>query len=285
MNVSKKYNLGAEKLRSWAASASGDTLYISALFTWEVPDIIKLARWFRLSTPNIEIGGPSASLMADYIYEQTGIMPHLGLDSRFDQQPGLYFYSFTHRGCPKNCPNCAVPRVEPDFFEYKEFQVTNLIGDNNILACSQGHQERVVERILSSGMEWVDFNSGFDVSLFQPKHFELYSQLPLKTWRFAFDHLQQENDLHRCVAILRDGGIRRHHAITIYCLVNYEDTPEEAEYRAKLIQELGALPFIMVYRPLNWINKERWLNEHWGRRQLANFAAGWNQSKYWRISF
>lgn len=284
VNVSSKYNLGAEKLRNWlnGTGDTSDTLYISALFTWEVPDIIKVARWFKPST-RVEIGGPAATLMADYIYEHTGIIPHRGLDRRFDQQPGLYFYSFTHRGCPKSCSNCAVPMVEPDFFEYEDFEVANLIGDNNILACSQRHQEKVVEKILSSGMEWVDFNSGFDVDFFNEDHFKLYRQLPLKTWRFAFDHLGQEKQLRRCIGILRDGGIRRRHDITVYCLVNYKDTPEEAEYRARTIHELGALPFVMVYRPLDCISKKRWLNEHWNRRQLADFSAGWNQSKYWKI--
>lgn len=285
VNVSTKYNLGAEKIRCWLNGnhgVSADTLYISALFTWDIPDIIKVARWFSNSV-RVEIGGPAATLMADYIYENTGFMPHKGLDPRFDQQRGLYFYSFTHRGCPKSCPYCAVPIVEPDFFEYEDFEVANLIGDNNILACSQAHQERVVEKVLSSGMEWVDLNSGFDVDIFQPKHFELYSKLPLKTWRFAFDDLGQEKKLRRCINILKDNGIRRLHAITVYCLVNYEDTPEEAEYRARVIHELGALPFIMVYRPLNWTSKKRWLNEYWDRRQLAYFAAAWNQSKYWKI--
>lgn len=284
VNVSSKYNLGAEKIRCWLNGGQGisaDTLYISALFTWEVPDIIKIARWFGPSS-RIEIGGPAATLMADHIYGNTGIMPHKGLDSRFDRQPGLYFYAFTHRGCPKNCPNCAVPVLEPEFYEYENFYVANLIGDNNILACSQHHQEKVIEKILTSGMEWVDFNSGFDVDFFQPEHFDLYSRLPMKTWRFAFDHLSQEKQLRRCISILRDKGIRRRHAITVYCLVNYKDTPEEADYRARVIHELGALPFIMVYRPLNWTKKERWLNEHWARRQLADFAAAWNQSKYWK---
>jgi len=258
VNVSTKYNLGAEKIRCWLNGSQGDTLYISALFTWEVPDIIKVARWFKPST-RVEIGGPAATLMADYIYKQTGIMPHKGLDNRFDRQPGLYFYSFTQRGCPKNCPNCAVPIVEPDFFEYDDFQVANLIGDNNILACSWGHQEKVVEKVLSSDMEFVDFNSGFDVDYFNEDHFELYRQLPLKTWRFAFDHLSQEQQLRRCIAILKDGGIRRRHAITVYCMVNYKDTPEEADYRARVIHELGALPFIMASTGSadNWLISQR----------------------------
>lgn len=280
VNVSTKYNVGAEKIRCWLNDSQGDTLYISALFTWEVPDIIKVARWFKPST-RVEIGGPAATLMAEYIYQETGVMPHRGLDWRFDLQPGLYFYSFTHRGCPKSCPNCAVPIVEPDFFEYEDFQVANLIGDNNILACSWKHQERVAEKILSSGMEFVDFNSGFDVDYFTEDHFELYRQLPLKTWRFAFDRLGQEQQLRRCISILRDGGVCRSHAITVYCLVNYKDTPEEADYRARVIHELGCLPFIMVYRPLDWTKRKRWLNEHWERRQLADFSAAWNQSKYW----
>lgn len=283
VNLSSKYNLGAEKIRYWLESADGvnSTLYISALFTWDVPAIIKVARWFSWSA-QIEIGGPAATLMADHIYQNTGIMPHKGLDSRFDRQPGLYFYAFTHRGCPKSCPNCAVPILEPEFFEYQDFDVANVIGDNNILACSRDHQEKVIEKILSSRMEWVDFNSGFDVDLFQSDHFDLYSRVPIKTWRFAFDHLSQESNLRRCISMLRDAKIRRRHAITVYCLVNYKDTPEEAEYRARVIHELGALPFIMIYRPLNWTSEKRWLNEHWERRQLADFAAAWNQSKHWK---
>ncbi len=282
-NVGGRYNLGAAKLKNWiAAEPAGrnGTIYISAIFTWDLPEAVKVANFYRGSY-KVEIGGPGPSLMPDWVFEQTGIRPHVGLDPRFEHQPGCYDYTFTSRGCPNRCENCAVWRLEPEQVEYEDYSVASVIGDNNILATSWAHQERVVERHapLSSG----DIQSGFDCELFEERHYQLYSRLHLKRWRFAFDRAEQEPDLVRCIAMVRKlSGSNNRMNIMVYVLVNHGETPEEAARRAHVVKDAGAMPFIMVYRPLNQLTRARWISPEWTRRQLADFAGGINNSKFWK---
>ena len=140
-NLSSKYNLGAEKIRAWLAEdpqRGSDTVFISAIFTWELPAVARAANAYK-DRFRVEIGGPGPSLMPDWVYERTGIQPHVGIDDRFERQSGSYQYTITSRGCPRRCPHCAVPQLEPHLIEYDSFPVAPVIGDNNLLATSWQH--------------------------------------------------------------------------------------------------------------------------------------------------
>ncbi|GAI53251.1 unnamed protein product, partial [marine sediment metagenome] len=84
-----------------------------------------------------------------------------------------------------------------------------MVGDNNILATSWEHQIRFVKQYQKYGRE-VDINSGFDVRFFTEKHYELYSTLKIKTWRFAFDSLDYREDALRVADFMRKKGFDRH---------------------------------------------------------------------------
>jgi hypothetical protein len=265
------YNLGAQKIANYhrlrndevyvgcwlpfipefhRLEGHADKYYFSVIFTWNIPEMIqevmKVLDWGK----QVEIGGPAATFMHAYILKQTGIQAHLGLDDRFEFVPGQYRMTFTSRGCPHGCCFCGVRKVEPRSVEYSDFPLACVVGDNNILATSWDHQQLVVNKLTSLPGQ-IDFNSGFDVRFFTEKHYELYSKLKIKTWRFAFDSLDYQEDVWRVANFMRRQGFDRH-KVTFYCLINFPGTtPEEARFRLDTIRDFGHNVYPMRFTPLN----------------------------------
>jgi len=278
------YNLGVDKIAQyhrlrgdevyagrWEPLFNNyDKYYFSVIFTWDIPEMIQAVNMVRSWGKEVEIGGPAATFMHKYIHTQTGIEPHCGLDGRFEFVPGDYELTFTSRGCPHKCQFCGVSRVEPDALEYDDFLLASMIGDNNILATSGGHQELVVNKFVDSGRR-VDMNSGFDVRFFHKEHYELYSRLNIFWWRFAFDSMAVEDDVRRVAAMMKSYGFDRHH-VTFYCLIGFPgQTIEECHYRLQTLIGLGMNPYPMRFWPLNSLN----------RRYVA---PGWNEDLLYRMS-
>ena len=68
----------------------------------------------------------------------------------------------------------------------------------------------------------------------------------------------------------------------VYVLVNNGETPAEARRRTQMVKDAGAMPFVMIKRPLDSVTRKRWISPEWTRRELADFAHGVNSSKFWR---
>ena len=308
-NLSQVYNLGAERIAHyhealgdqvflWRGSRPGqefpllylwerkpDKLYLSVIFTWELPHCARVANLARSLGVEVEIGGPAATVMTDWVHQQTGIRPHTGLDTRFENLPGDFEATFTSRGCPNRCAWCLVSQLEGNHItEYPDFPLSPFISDSNILASSFEHQVRVVDRLKPLGP--VDINSGFDVRRFTPEHFDLYRRLDLKFWRFAFDTLSVEEDVERSLGILRRGGVRNHRVIIVYILAGFgKDTPETARYRAHRVIGLEGSPYIMAYRPLDSLNRTH-VPEGWSREDMERLVTYFNVPRVWRsVSF
>lgn len=247
-----------------------DKFYFSAIFTWDIPELVLAVNMVRHWGREVEIGGPAATFMWKYVKAKTGITPHLGIDQRFEYVDGQYELTFTSRGCPHNCRFCGVSRVEPLFMVLDSFSPAPMVGDNNILATPMSHQKRVVKRLATLGEE-IDFNSGFDVRFFKEEHYRLYSQLRLECWRFAFDTMQVEKDVRRVTRIMTRHGLDRHQ-VTFYCLIGFPGTtPEECLYRLNIIIKLGHNPYPMRFWPLNSLNRKY-------------VAPGWNEDLLQRMS-
>jgi len=278
------YNLGVDKIAQYHQLRGDevyagrweplfnhyDKYYFSVIFTWDIPGMIRAVNQVRSWGKEVEIGGPAATFMHTYIHTQTGIEPNCGLDGRFEHVPGDYELTFTSRGCPHKCRFCGVSRVEPEALEYDDFLLASMIGDNNILATSWGHQELVVHRFVNSGRR-VDINSGFDVRFFHKEHYELYSRLNIFWWRFAFDTMAVEDDVRRVAAMMKSYGFDRHH-VTFYCLIGFPgQTPEECHYRLQTIMALGMNPYPMRFWPLNSLDRKY-------------VAPGWTDDLLYRMS-
>lgn len=257
-----------------------DKFYFSVIFTWDIPGMIQAVNMVRSWGKEIEIGGPAATFMNRYIAKHTGIYPQIGLDDRFEHVPGEYQMTFTSRGCPHKCLFCGVRRVEPCPLEYDVFPLANMIGDNNILATSWGHQELVVNKLVNIRGN-IDINSGFDVRFFREEHFKLYKRLRLFTWRFAFDTMEVEADVRRVAAMLREDGLDRHH-VTFYCIIGFPGvTPREAFYRLNTIIEVGMNPYPMRFWPLNSLDRS-YVAPGWTDQLLTNMSAYYQTPYLWK---
>lgn len=290
------YNLGAERITNylnrrghdvvysgrWAPImvAEAQKIYFSIIFTWDIPELIRQVNLVLDWGMQVEIGGPAATFMSKYIEAHTGIRPHRGLDARFEYEYGNYEITFTSRGCPHGCSFCGVKKVEPVPVVYDLFPDAPVIADNNILATSMAHQERVVDHFRE--LLWLmDFNSGFDVRFFDESHFKLYSQLRLKCWRFAFDNMAVEGDVRRVGEFMRAQGLDRH-KVTFYVLIGFPgQTLEDCLHRLNTVIELGHNPYPMRFWPLNSLDR-KYVAPGWTEELLVNLTQYYQAPYNWR---
>jgi len=273
-------------------------IYVTSLFTWDLPVVVSTVNTFKHRFPNakIKIGGVGASAMPEYVKEKTGIVPHIGVLKNIDDVPPDYTISeetkkldsslvFTSRGCPHKCDYCIVKTLEPKQYIIKGWAKSidsskkkTVLFDNNILYSPDEHVKKVF-RVLGESGKPFDINSGFDVFLFKKHHAKGIAELPIKPIRFAFDKKSQEKALLRSVAQCVDAGIDPD-KIRVFVLYNFNDTPEDARYRADKVISLGCKPFAMRYRPLDdW--KKDYIAPQWKPQDVVNFAYYYNMPVVW----
>lgn len=125
-------------------------IYVSSLFTWELPRTVRTIGYYLRSVAqpeNLFVGGVGATLMPEYIsrrvpctvicgpVDRKGIlgpgMPSLEkvvpdyslLDSTdWDYQPEDSYFCRTTKGCVRRCKFCAVPHLEPTFSRYTHWR-------------------------------------------------------------------------------------------------------------------------------------------------------------------
>lgn len=241
-----------------------DKVYFSVIFTWDLPKMVENVNLMKEQGPEIEIGGPAATALPEYVLAKTDIMPAQGLDERFEHIPGDYEAVFTSRGCPRGCHFCIVQKVEGRrMIEYDDFPIpvgsNPWVMDNNILATSWEHQRLFVNRLKS--IKNLDINSGFDCRIFvndMEKYYNLYSQLKLERWRFAYDKEEEREPVRLCAEYLHSKGVR-YSQISVFCLVGdymQGDTFEKAKERLQFLVDIETSPYPMRYRPLDSLTRD-----------------------------
>ncbi len=126
-----------------------DRVGVATLFTFywkETIDTIQFAKKLCKSDAGVHVGGIASSLVPDYITQETGISPYVGLLDKpyvydkdkkgnviIDELPldysileeidyqyptGNAYFGYMTRGCTNRCPFCAVPKLEPDYCNY-----------------------------------------------------------------------------------------------------------------------------------------------------------------------
>jgi len=262
-----------------------DVIYITSLFTYQAPFVIDSIRYYKNRFPNarIRVGGIMATLLPEYIKEKVGIEPHVGLlrgaencPPDYSWYPGLsYSISFTTRGCPKNCPFCAVKKHEPKF-KVKEnwpqdIDVTKgnmIFWDNNWLASPNFEKDvGILMKFRKAGITGIDFNQGLDCRLLDEDKVKLLSQIKIMPLRLAFDNCSEDGHIQRAIQLAQKYGFKD---IRVYVLYNFEDsndTPEYFYYRIDEINKLGALAYPMRFRSLNSSNGQ-YISSKWNNKLL-----------------
>lgn len=124
-----------------------DVVGITTLFTFywkQTVDTINYAKKFCAQDGKLLVGGIAATILPEFIYDETGIKPYVGLLDQpgaldegntdiIDELPLDYsileeidykypaqnaYFGYMTRGCPRNCEFCAVKILEPEYKNY-----------------------------------------------------------------------------------------------------------------------------------------------------------------------
>ena len=233
-------------IASWVDSQG--TLYLSVPFTWLVEEAEKIAKAWK---GDVKIGG--SGLMKPT--ECGGFEPILFHNG---------CATFTTSGCVNSCGFCAVPILEGDLQEVSNFRPAPVICDNNFLAASKKHIRRVVDSL--KVFPFVDFNQGLEAKLFTPAVADILGELNCHI-RFALDHTNLSGVVKDAIDLCRQ---RTSSKISVYCLIGFNDTPDDAKARLELLRSWGVLPNPMRYQPLDAKKKDEYIHPDWTERELKD---------------
>lgn len=247
-----------------------DHHYISFVFSWDLWQWCQSAQP-ELSGKKIIVGGPAVYLNREWVPgwvrvgEETNALPrHNILATR------------TTLGCIRKCKFCAVPQIEPQYIELDEWEHGYLFIDNNFLACSDKHFNKVIDKI--KYYEYVEFNQGLDARLLTKERAERLAECNIKI-RFALDHTTDEGVFLRAFQLITDAGIPKH-KISVYVLIGFDDTPADALYRLSLVNSLGAKPNPMRYQPLHAKKRNEYVSDEWTNKELIRYMRYWQNLRY-----
>ncbi len=206
-----------------------DKVYVSVCFTWDKDRGYELSEAWKTHSDKIDIDGPAFGNRGDEFITGMFLKPSV---------------TITSRGCPNNCPWCFVPEREGHL---KELPITegNIIQDNNLLACSRDHIDKVFNML--SKQKKVDFAGGLESDRITDDIVEKLRGLSIYQIWLAHDRLYPDKSLFKAVKKLRKYFSRNQ--IRCYVLIGQKgDTLPMAEYRLKQVYNMGTLPFAMRYR-------------------------------------
>jgi len=236
---------------------------ISCTFTWDIPECERLYRAWSTYYPDVELGGPAFGDPGD----------------TFD--PGIFVkqgITFTSRGCTKNCDWCFAPTREGWIRELPIRDGWD-IADNNVLACSRKHIEKVFG-MLKRQHEPIKFSGGLDAEMIQRWHIDGLKTIRLKYAWFACDYPGAIKNIERVADLMADFSREKKRC---YVLIGFNgETPIQAEKRLEAVYKLDFLPMAMLYRSEE-TEKETWsqdwlkLRRTWSRP--AAFKAEMNAKK------
>ena len=230
----------------------GRTLYVSIPFTWDLPEVRYELNASSLLWDRAVVGGPAVRLMPGYFdilkpyVTEGGDLP--GVLQRVNPMA-----TRTTLGCSRRCPFCAVRQIEGRLVELGDWPDLPILVDNNLLATSSGHFDRVMDRL--ERWEGVDFNQGIDSRLLTPTHAHRIGRLPRPyTVRLALDHDGYRDAWEQAYVLLRRAGVPNRF-IRSYCLIGWKDTPTEAWKRCEWVEAHGAMPLPMWFHELTTMQR------------------------------
>jgi len=239
-----------------------DTIYLSVVFSWDLPEALRMK---GASKKRVVIGGPAAKLAGI----QTEELPYSALPFH---NP---LATFTTRGCPNSCAFCAVPRLEGDLVELDDFPIKPVVCDNNLLAASIKHFDRVIDRL--KVLPFVDFNQGLEAERFTPYHAKRIKEIKHTKVRFALDSSVDYDPVKNAIEICRATGLNN---IGIYVLIGFHDTPEDAKTRLEWVRSQKIRPTPMRYQPLDCAVKNSYVAPKWTEKDLMGMMRYYSRLRW-----
>ena len=234
----------------------GQRAFLSVAFTWDLDRAYQRAAWYYSLGYEVFAGGPTVALRPDYLapvatthQSPTSALPHHNPQA-----------TFTSRGCIRRCKFCAVPKIEGALVELQDWEPKPIVCDNNLLATSRKHFDRVVDRL--KPIKGVDFNQGLDARLLTDHRAWRLAELDIHKVRLAWDHTRDEQPILDAIMRLRRAGITKR-AIGVYVLVGFDDTPADALCRCETLKrKWGIDPRPMRYQPLDTMKKNSYVRSY-----------------------
>jgi hypothetical protein len=220
-----------------------NTLYLSVVFTWNLPEARRIAE--ANQKLRVIAGGPAVRLLPKHLADVATVQDEIGLG---DVEPVMWHNPLAGRstaGCPNACKFCAVPKIEGKFRELEKFRIGPYMRDDNFLAATRGHFDRVIDALKS--LPFVDFNQGLEASKFTSYHAGRMAELKHAKIRFSLDSWKEQSGVADAVKTAREAGLKD---FGIYVLIGFDDTPEEAKEKLEWVRSLGIRPNPMRYQPL-----------------------------------
>jgi hypothetical protein len=208
-----------------------DEVHISVVFTWDIYKVISLHKNWLNHGKIIKVGGPA--------YHGESID---GFKAGMYLRQGI---TITSRGCPFRCPWCF---IKQDLIEIDDFPEGNIIQDNNLLACSRQHLDKVFSML--SKQHRIQFSGGLDSRLLTDSIVERLRGLKIYQLFLSYDDPLRFNSILFVAEKLK--RYFRRNQLRCYVLIGFgDDTIPEAEERLKAIFEIGFIPYAMLYRNKN----------------------------------
>jgi hypothetical protein len=228
------------------------TLMVSIPFTWDLPGVLANLHNRSFFWDDVVVGGPAVELMP-------GFFSRLSYVSEGHNLPGVLqrvnpLATRTTVGCVRRCGFCAIGtgRIEGNYAELDEWPDLPVVCDNNLLAASKAHFNRVIDRLKGHG--WADFNQGADTRLLTDYHAGRMAEIKKPTIRLALDHMDYCDKWQEAFERLRDAGIAKKN-ISSYCLVGFQSGPEESWHRCEWVESHGIKAYPMWFHGLEQLQK------------------------------
>ena len=238
----------------------GSAICISVVFTWHLPAALKYAAMLR--GRRVRIGGPAVKLA---LQKLPGLF--LGCNAEIDgDYPGVLqrfnpLATRTSIGCIRNCKFCSVPLVEghQTLQKFGKRQVAladwpdlPVISDNNLLANSVSHIDRVCDRLEKH--DWCDFNQGTDARLVTDHIAERFARLKRPMIRLALDSMSYVDAWDRALEKLLKAEIPKSR-IRTYALIAFGTSPDESWDVCRYIEKRGVKPLPMWFHELTALER------------------------------
>jgi len=264
-----------------------DIIYITSLFTYAWEPVHRVIEYYsdKYKRARIIVGGIYATLCPDHLRERfkDRVEIYLGIMEEIDDI--LPDYSlvpdwktsivFASRGCPRKCPFCAVTELEPEFKPKRSIRHLIYSGhkkvtlwDNNILFSP--YWKNIFTELEDMELE-VDFNQGLDARLLTEEVALRLKKLKIPVIRLAYDTSSIRISLKKTVHLLKSIGFRGRR-ILVYCLYNFDDSPENFLARIKDLLEWEVVAYPMRYEPLEPRRKNTYISPNWTAEQLEMVA-------------
>lgn len=274
----------------------GKTLCASIPFTWNMPKLKDLLKKKWRSDKNIKviIGGPATKILPNFFEDLDFVKVEHTRDGVLQKINPMATKSSL--SCIRACPFCAIGSLKIEgekFVELNDWPDLPILIDNNILATSTVHFDKVIDRLKKH--KWADFNSALDLRLLNEYHAERISEINDPLCRLAVDNPGMKELFDKGYNLLRSKGIPNNR-MQVYCLTGFKTSPDEiwerCEWLAKYkvwvhptwYHELDQLKYNIIsdrQTKLGWdkVNKTH-LFQHFWNQGLNRFAESFNNSMH-----